>query len=291
MGFPFTQKKVMERLNKYIVLTIIITCFYSFSNAQTTDSTGKEWSVFRIGLNYNSNLNYFGRTDSLRSSGFFPMAEVWFTPGLYINAAPIFINNPLQRFEYAGTIVTAGYQFNANDKWTGNVYALKPLYKESMELVQASLKAQTGALLTYLNPVVNINVGGDLKFGEQTDIGATAGIDHIIRFPVKEGIVLAADPSAYVYAGTQQFSKTHYKKNNFLFLPGNEERITETSSRFNILAYEFSVPVIFATKKLELVATPSYIIPKNLIEVNDQPELSEQGKETLYITLGAKVNF
>lgn len=281
----------MDRLYKYFVLTIMVTCFYSIAKAQTGDSTSKEWSVFRVGVNYNSNLNYFGRTDSLRSSGFFPMAEVWFTPEFYINAAPVFINNPIQRFDYAGTVITAGYQFNAKDKWIGNVYALKPMYKESTELVQASLKAQTGVLLTYVNPVLNINVGGDLKFSEQTDIGATAGIDHIIRFPVTEGKVLAIDPSAYVYAGTQQFSKAHYKKNNFLFLPGNEERITETSSQFNILAYEFSVPVIFATKKLEFVATPSYIIPKNLIEVEGQPEMSEQGKETLYITLGAKVNF
>ncbi len=281
----------MDRLYKYFALTIMVTCFYSFTQAQAVDSASKDWSVFRLGVNYNSNLNYFGRTDSLRSSGFFPMAEVWFTPEFYINAAPVFINNPLQHFEYAGTVVTAGYQFNSNDKWLGNIYALKPLYKERTELVQASLKAQTGVLLTYVNPVLNINVGGDLKFSEQTDIGATAGIDHIIRFQLEEGKVLAIDPSAYVYAGTQQFSKTHYKKNNFLFLPGNEERITETSSRFNVLAYEFSVPVIFATKKLELVATPSYIIPKNLIEVEGQPEMSEQGKETLYIILGAKVNF
>lgn len=281
----------MAHLNKCIVLTLMITCLHSITKAQTIDSTGKEWSVFRLGVNYNSNLNYFGRTDSLRSSGFFPMAEVWFTPGLYINAAPVFINNSVQHFEYAGTVVTAGYQFNSKDKWIGNVYALKPLYKESTELVQASLKAQTGMILTYVNPVLNINVGGDLKFSEQTDVGATAGLDHIIRVPVKEGNVLAIDPSAYVYAGTQQFSTTHYKKNNFLFLPGNEERITETSSQFNILAYEFSIPVIFATKKLELTATPSYIIPKNLLEIPGQPALSEQGKETFYITLGAKVNF
>lgn len=269
----------------------MITCFYSFSMAQTADSTVNDWSRFRVGMNFNSNLNYFGRTDSLRSSGFFPMAEIWFTPGLYINAAPIFINNAVQHFDYAGTVVTAGYQFNAKDKWLGNIYALKPLYKESTALVQASLQAQTGILLTYVNPILNINVGGDLKFSEQTDMGATAGIDHLLKYPLKEGKVLAINPSAYIYAGTQQFSKTHYKKNNFLFLPGNEERITETSSQFNVMAYEFSVPILFATQKLEFVATPSYIIPKNLLEVAGQPGMSEQGKETFYVTLGAKMNF
>ncbi len=276
---------------KFVILSVMVSCLYSNTKAQSSDSTKKEWSVFRLGINYSSNLNYFGRTDSLRSSGFFPLAEVWFTPGLYVNATPVFINNTLQHFEYAGTVVTAGYQVNVNDKWLGHFYALKPLYRENTALVQAALKAQTGMVLTYINPIMNVTLGGDMKFSDQLDFGATAGIDHLIRFPVSEGKVLAIDPSAYVYAGTQQFSSTRIKKNNFIFLPGNEEQITETSAQFNILAYELSVPIILATEKLELTAAPSYIIPRNLIEVEGRPDMSEYGKKTFCVTLGAKMNF
>ena len=72
------------------------------------DSTASK-PQFKIGVNYNSGINYFGRTDSLKSSAVFPMAELWFTPDLYINAAPIFVNNAVQQFEYAGTVATLGF--------------------------------------------------------------------------------------------------------------------------------------------------------------------------------------
>lgn len=257
--------------------------------AVAQDSTNAKESAFKFSLNYNSNLNYYGRTDSLTSSGLFPMAEVWFTPSFYINAAPIFINNAVQKFEYAGTVATIGYQFNSNDKWLGNLYALKPFYKEASDLAQAALKAQTGASLTYLNPILNITLGGDLKFSGQTDVGATAGVDHTVRLQLDDDKVLVINPSAYTYAGTQRFSRTYEKRNQFLGIPGAREQVTESSSRFNILAYEFSVPVIFATPRLQISATPSYIIPQNLITIPGNPGASERGAETFYFTSGIKV--
>jgi hypothetical protein len=275
----------------YIFLSIFFFTFcISELNAQSTDSTDvkENKTQFKLGINYNSNLNYYGRTDSLRSSGFFPLAELWFTPQFYINAAPIFVNNKIQSFEYAGTVATVGYQFTSN-KWFVNMYALKPFYKNTSTLVQSALKAQTGASLTLLNNVLNITAGGDIKFSDKTDYGASAGLDHIIRLPFNDQSVLVIDPSAYVYAGTQQFSETYYKKSNFLFLPGSQREVTETSAKFNVLAYEFSVPVIYAKNKFQLSATPSYIIPQNLISVPGRPDLSERGKETLYLTLGAKL--
>src|SRR5690349_5246588 len=80
-----------------------------------TDSTQAKPQL-KLSVNYNNRLNYYGRTDSLRSSGFFPMAELWLTPKFYVNAAPVFVNNKLQQFAYAGTVTTAGYQ-NVGEKW------------------------------------------------------------------------------------------------------------------------------------------------------------------------------
>jgi hypothetical protein len=262
------------------------------AQAQSAESEKEqEKTAFKLGINYNTSLNYYGRTDSLRSSGFFSLAELWFNESFYLNAAPIFISNKIASFDYAGTVASAGYQFNSENKWLGNIYFLKPFYKDNSQLVQSALKAQAGMTLTWLNKAINLTGGGDIKFSDKTDYGATGGIDHIFRLEFEDKSVLVVDPSAYVFAGTQQFTNTYYKQSNFIFFPGFEEQTTQKVKAFNILAYEISAPVIFAKGKFQLLFTPSYIIPQNLIEVEGRPDLSERGKEMFYATIGAKLSF
>src|SRR5829696_1223963 len=132
-----------------------ITCAVSLlADAQNSDSTKAQ---FKVSVNFNSNLNYYGRTDSLKSTGVFPLAELWINPKFYINIAPVFLNNALQSFEYAGTVATVGYQ-NITEKWLTNLYVLKPFYKESSQLVQSALKAQTGINISRLHNLLNVSV-------------------------------------------------------------------------------------------------------------------------------------
>ncbi len=258
-----------------------------------TDSTDSQNQVhFKIGAYYNSALNYYGRTDSLRSSGFFPMAELWFNDKFYLNAAPVFVNNNVNSFQYAGTITTAGYQFNSNDKISGNIYFVKPFYQSNSHLVESALKEQLGFTLSSLNKVLDITGGSDIKFSSDIDFGLTGGLDHVFRHQFEDESVLVIDPSAYVYAGTQQFSKSYLKnEGGFLILPGTDQLVTQSSKRFTILSYEFSLPVVFVTGKLTLLATPAYVIPQNLVTVPNRPDLSERGKKMFYATIGMKLSF
>ena len=246
--------------------------------------------LFKLSINYNSNLNYYGRTDSMRSSGVFPMAEVWSPSGWYINAAPIFVKNKIQNLAYAGTVATVGYQ-KVSESWIHHAYLLKPFYTEEAQLVQSALKVQTGFTLSHLNNIANITAGADLKFSDKIDLGTTLGIDRIFAIqPEKYNLLI--DPSVYLYAGSQQFSKTYTtKKNRGILLPPSTTENTRNVSRFHVLAYEFSVPVIYTEKNLQLSFIPALVLPQNLMVVEGRPELSEQGKNTLYLTLGAKYTF
>jgi hypothetical protein len=275
---------------KKIFLLIILFGAAFITNAQS-DSTQSGKPQFKLGINYNSNLNYYGRTDSLQSSGVFPLAELWITPRFYVNVAPIFVNNKIQSLDYAGTVATMGYQ-TMTDKWLSNLYVLKPFYLQSSQLVQSALKAQTGVSVSRLNKLINVTLGGDLKFSDKIDFGATGGLDHIIRIENKDNSIIVMNPSAYAYAGTQQFSKTYTRiKSEFLLFPGNSEPATQNVSKFNILAYEFSMPIIFVKGKIQVAATPSYILPQSLITIANRPDLSEKGENTFYTTLGVKYNF
>ena len=263
-----------------------------FSNGQSQPADEKKKTEFKISINYNTGLNYYGRVDSLHSSGVFPLAELWFNENFYINAAPVFINNAAASFQYAGTVSSVGYQFNSKNKWLGNIYLIKSFYQENSDLVQSALNAQTGLILTWLNQILNVTAGGDIKFSEKTDYGVTAGVDHVFRHQINDKSVLVIDPSVYLNTGTQQFTKSYLKRTSgFLFFPGSEQVITEAAQKFAVLSYEFSAPVIFATGKLQLLFTPAYVIPQNLLITEGRPDVSEIGEKMFYATVGAKVRF
>ena len=275
-------------MKKIFILAIINICFACYLQGQT-DSTENSKPQFKLSVNYNSNLNYYGRTDSLRSSGFFPLAEFWFK-NFYINAAPVFVNNASASFDYAGTVATAGYLFISEDKkWYNNFYIVKPFYESNSQLVQSALKLQGAFSITNLNKLINITGGADVKFSDKVDFGITAGLDHIFRKQFADNSVLVIDPSAFLYAGTQQFTNSYFKRNNFLNFPVAGQTVSEEMKKFNILSYELSMPVIFAKDKFQLLLTPAYVIPQNLITVQGRPDLSERGKEMFYATIGVKI--
>lgn len=270
----------------------LIPAFFVFSQPafSQNDSTAQKLT-FKLSANYHTGLNYYGRTDSLKSTGSFPLAELWFSKNVYVNAAPIFINNAVQSFSYAGTVTTLGYLHTTN-RWITNMYVSKPFYKQNSTLVQSALKAQTALSFSKLTKIINITAGGDLKFSDKIDYGATAAIDHTIKKVFKGNYVLVVDPSIYAYAGTQNFTNTYYKKTaGFLFFPGTSQAVIQSVQRFNILAYEASIPIVLVKGKWMALITPSYIVPQNLITVPNQPQLSEKGENLLYATIGLKYSF
>lgn len=280
---------------KWKILSLLIPFYLlmgQLSNAQQDDSVDKDKVQFKLGAFHNSNLNYYGRTDSLRSSGFFPIGELWFSGCFYLNAAPVFVSNSAGSFAYAGTISTAGYQSKSkNEKILTHIYFTKPFYKSGSQLVQSALKEQLTASFSWQNKYLNLTVSGDIKHSDKFDYGIAGGLDHVFRYELPGQFILVIDPSAYVYSGTQQFIKTTYEKRNFLILPGTEQAVNKQVSRLNILSYELSSPVILARNHWQIILVPAYVIPQNVVVVENRPDLSERGKRMLYITAGAKVIF
>src|SRR5436190_5328448 len=273
---------------KKILILSIVSAYFGICLQAQTDSTESSKMHLKLSANFCSNLNNYGRTDSLISSGFFPLAEVWFNENFYINAAPIFVNNTSSSFDYAGTVTTVGYQFFADErKWFGNLYFAKSFFESNAQLVQSSLKAQGAFSISHLNKFIDVTAGADVKVSDNVDFGVTAGLDHIFRKQFANNSVLVIDPSAYLFAGTQQFTKAN-EKTGFL-IPRVGETVSKQGKDFAVLSYEFSMPLIFAKGKLQALFTPAYVMPQNLIVVEGRPDLSEKGTETFYATIGVKL--
>ncbi len=278
---------------KVVYSVILLLLMNQPPDLRAQDSTAKKApnAGFRLGTYYTSILHYYGRTDSLRSNGFFPMGEFWIGKHFYLTAAPVFVISRSAGFDYAGTVTTTGMRFYKEKKYMANIYLVRPLYESNSQLVQSALQWQGAASYTWLNKWINVTAGADVKISGRTDFGATVAIDHIFRKEWKGPVIVVVDPAATVNAGSQQFTKTSYERNGFLIFPGTIQAVNSEVKAFNILSYELAVPVILIKKKWQFLMNPAFVSPQNLIRVEGRPDLSERGKDMFYVTTGLKYSF
>lgn len=275
--------------NSHKIITTILLFISLQSSAQSgADSITTELkptTQITFGAGFASKLHYFGRTDSLQSSAFVPSVAINFTNGLYIGGSFIFINNTSASLAYTAAITEAGYKFGKNVGIAGSIYVDKFFYANSSSLVQSVQKGQAGFALSHLNKIIDINSGASAVFSDKTDFFVYGGIDHSFRKEYRKCIFLIV-PSVTVNAGTQNFTKTYYKKRNVLFLPVADESVTESGRKFQVLSYEASIPVTFVYNKLAVSFIPAYVIPQNVIKVANRPDLSENASNLFYANIG-----
>jgi hypothetical protein len=221
---------------------------------------------------YASRLHYYGRTDSLKSSALIPTFIIQAGKQFSITPSFIFISNNQASFNYAASTINVTYSFGKQKGIAGSIYADKFFYKEASKLVQSVQQGQAGFTLSYLNKIINISSGASAAFAKSnTDYFATAGLDHQFKKVVGENIFLVT-PAVVANAGTQNFTSSYYKKNNFLFLPGNEELVTENNKKFTLLSYDLNLSMIYAIKRFIFNVAPGYVIPQNVQTVANNPE-------------------
>jgi hypothetical protein len=277
----------MPRISCLLLGVILPVCTWAQTDSASTVIAKK--NVFTASVNYQTRLHYFGRVDSLESSGLFPVLEYQIKAGVYASSSFIFLQNKGPVTGYTGTILEAGYRFPETKHFTGNIAVNKFLYKDNSELVQSALQWQTAVNLTWKNDIVHLTGGASARFSDETDIVVTGIMDHlfIVQLP-HEGsfpLALAFNPTATVNAGTRKFSESYTNRKYVLGIPvGQEETITQQANAFGLLDYEFSMPVVLVAGKFFFAVTPAYVLPQNLVTVQDNPSLSEKGKNLFYTT-------
>ncbi|MGC4101006.1 hypothetical protein [Ferruginibacter sp.] len=280
------MKKILSRYGFTILLTVFCA---ATSHAQTTPvtdtaATATKESKFKVSpaIAYSSRLHYYGRTDSLNSSALVPTVVIQAGKHFSVTPSLIFINNSQASFSYAASTINATYSFGKKKGIAGTVYADKFFYKQNSELVRSVQQGQGGFTLSYLNKVININSGASAAFApSNTDYFATASLDHPFK-KTKGNNVFLITPTVAANAGTQNFTKSYYKKNNFLFFPTTEQLVTEDSKKFSLLSYDVNLSLIYAYKRFIVNVTPGYVLPQNIITVPNNPSLSERASNLFY---------
>ncbi|MFY7838890.1 MAG: hypothetical protein ACOVP7_01390 [Lacibacter sp.] len=273
----------MKKIIPLLVAFILSLHFF----VQAQDSTDKRKPVFAANIAHQSYVHFLGRSDSLSSNATLPIVSYQLKKGLYVQGAAIFITNSVTPFQYTGASVEMGYRFPQSDKFSGNVFVSRFLYKDQSVLVQSTLKYQTGVNTSFQNKIINVNIGADLKFNDKTDVGATAGLDHLFIIKLKEGKprAFAINPTITAYGGTQRFTETYRQKQNAgiggLPIGGNPQTTTATRNvnTFSLLAYEYTMPLVLVVGKFNAVLSPSYVMPQNILASN-----GEYGRNRFYVT-------
>ena len=277
--------------HRLIIFSFILFAVLHPALTNSQDSTKVKKPVFTANLAYQSLVHFMGRTDSLNSSAALATAGYQLKDGLYAQGAAVLVSNAVLPLQLTGGSLELGYRFPESEHFSGNVFVSKFLYKDQSVLVQSALNVQSGINTSIKNKIININAGADVKFSEQTDIGLTLGADHLFIIRLQEGKqrALALNPTVTAYSGTQRFSKT-YQKNQaggIFGIPvgGNQSTTTtEDASRFTILAYECTVPVVLVLGKFNAFIIPSYVIPQHILA-----SAGEHGTNRFYVTAGIGV--
>lgn len=209
------------------------------SLAQEAGEEKQTKNEFNASFNYQSALHFFGRTDSLRSSGLFPTLGFQLKNGLYAQGNFIFVQNSMQSAAYTGATVEMGYRFPQTDHFSGNLFFSRFLYNDQSMLVQSALKSQTGANLSYLNKVLNLNGGISLMFSDKTDVNTSLGVDHLFIFNKgMNNAAIALAPSFTANLGTQQFSNTYLEKRMYwVYLLHSKQQKTLPNSTYCPMNY------------------------------------------------------
>jgi hypothetical protein len=276
-------------MKKPILLSCLMAIlFSSVTVAQKTTpktDTVKQTSVtFLLGPTYAPLLNYYGRTDSLKSSALLPTIDIEFDSlRLYVSATSIFINDKPQILAYAGAIIEAGYRFGKKLKGFGGDVNASNFFYNTTQLPQSALKEGVGTNLYYLYKYINFSASANLGFSDKTDVFTSIGINRIFK-KVKRKNTYVAAPAFVANMGTQNYTTS---ANNPSILPGiiPSQQELQNSSRFSLLDYELSMPLIYARNHVYVIVTPSYIVPENVVTVPGHPAFSEKANDLFYINL------
>lgn len=260
--------------------------------AKTSDTTRKP-ATFTVGVDYYSNLHYYGRTDSLKSTAWVPNVFWQFGNGIFINSSLIFINSSGQALKYTAATLGGGYKWGKPGRvkgWGGSFYGAAFFYSNKI-LIQSSQDGQIGATLNYANKIANLNFGSSLVFGDQSDFFMNVGTDHLFKKVWDKGKyknIFAFIPTLTINAGTQRFNSSYYKVRLF---PLTDTLVTESSKKFKVLSVELNIPFVYIHNKLAFTFTPGVVFPTNVINVAGRPDLSENAKTLAYANFGVSYSF
>jgi hypothetical protein len=240
--------------------------------ADTTQPVVKKASV-SAGVSYGSDVQFFGRTGPIKypyvsadaiyntKNGFF----------LYTYGVKILGYNPLfDEIDLGG-----GYLYHYTKQFTGTVsYTHFFFNRDAAQVIRSASSNDINWKNTYDFKLFKFNATTDYLFGAENDFFLTLNVTK--HFESKFSIFddkdyLTLEPGFSTIMGTQNFVQRYASDHDYhldfddLFMPNaNSPRQASDNSQFNMLNYNFKIPIAYNRPHYTLEFAYKYSIPVNV---------------------------
>lgn len=269
---------------------------------------------FKVSLNYSSNYIYGGRKDTSSTPYLSPCFEYTHKNGFYALITPAFLIN--QKFKLDFTSAQIGFTFDSLKKFSNSsIYLGRTFYSNKSTNVQSDINWIVGANFVYdVNPI-NVLLSPAVLFGSNTDFALNTCVNHNFYFAnKKQTFSFTLIPTVSATFGNTGFVQQF----NFRVRPRRQNEpppiITATINspkKFQLLSYDFSLPIFFDKEKWGIMFSPAFVfaqnpiqssikytgqngntLPQQIVTNNGWPtSFTEQIENSFFIDLGAYFKF
>jgi hypothetical protein len=217
-------------------------------------------SSLKIQTSYLTNYVYGGRKDTATLYPYFtPSIEYNHKSGLFAGASFSFLTNDSSRLD--ATNVQLGYTSNSIGKFSFNAYINKSFYSAKSQNVQSDVGFTVGATLNFDANFVTISASPSLMIASSSkDFALSIAVDKSINIKEGSNYALSINPNIAAYFGSTGFYQA-YKKRLKNGLPVNA--MITSPKKFQMLSYEFALPIYFDKDKWGVFINPTYAVAVN----------------------------
>jgi hypothetical protein len=281
------------------------------SEHPTDSAVVKKKSALKLGMTYNSNSVYQGRTDSVTTPNYSLGVTYTLKSGIFFSGSVNYVPN--REFDKLdGGSLETGYNFELGNL-SGGVALSKYFASFNSTSLISALDLNLGTELSYnIDDIITPSVHVDYAIGNGggNDFILTGGVAHEFDFdkPFGKQDKLSIEPGIHFNAGTQNFYNTYFirqknsesKRQNFRktgkkgttsVTNAGTTATTTNYNKFQVLAYEFNIPLSYTIKKLSIDVNPIYAIAVNKIDDDGTQTFSVPSTSVFYLQLGVSYTF
>lgn len=293
----------MSALKFKITTLLLFILFNSLVFGQDEENTNQNDSYLAVAVNYVSDAVFMGRKDSVSAPYLYPSLLYHHKSGLYAKGSLSYLTKSDEgRVDLY--LLTAGIDFNIKNFY-GDFSATKYFFNDKSYTVISGVEADITANLLYDFKVVNLSLAASVYFSKNStsDFFLSSEISH--DFTTSDNS-FQISPTAGVFLGSQNFYEQYYIYNRFGSRSGSghgngsgvgdpiittEVAITE-NEKFDIMAYELSLPMFYTTDSFTFSFLPILAIPQNEATLTVDGEVfKEELEETFYWMVGIAYRF